>query len=94
MEAIYNFSAMEIGDCVFFIADDYGVKYGRIVKLHYYKCKDKEGTRYELAALNSEDVITKHTSWHVFKSADEALAYLEYLDKKQRPILSNNDETV
>ena len=85
MEVTYNFSAMEIGDCVFFITDDWSVKYGKISKLKYYKCKDKEGVLYELTAMNSDGVKTKHTSWDVFKSADEALAYLE---KAQKPILN------
>ena len=75
---------MEIGDCVFFITDDYSVKYGRIVRLHYYKCKDKEATQYELETMKSDGDIVKHISWYVFKNADEALAYLE---KTQKPIL-------
>lgn len=78
---------MEIGDYVFFITQDGGVKYGRINKLNYYKERGREGIEYELKTMSSDNataVILEYTSSHVFKSADEALTYLE---ETQKPIL-------
>lgn len=78
---------MEIGDYVFFITQDGGVKYGKIKNLNYYKDRDREGTWYELNSMSSDNataVMLEYTSSHVFKSADEALTYLE---ETQKPIL-------
>lgn len=79
MEATYNFSALEIGDGVFFITEDGGVKYGKIKKLHYIKEKGKESVVYTVNSKSSDNktaVILEYTAGNAFKSAKEALDYL------------------
>ena len=70
---------MEIGDRVFFLSQDGGVKYGKIKKLHYIKEKGKEKVVYTVeskSSTNASAVILEYTSGDVFKRENEALAYL------------------
>lgn len=68
---------MEIGDNVFFITKNYGVKYGKIEKIMYHKDGKGEYMWYEVISLMSYYVTERVTVNNVFKSADEALAYLK-----------------
>lgn len=81
---------MEIGDGVFFITKDWSVKYGKIRGINYYKDKKEEEVWYKLDTITSGGDLVECTSWDVFKSADEALAYL----KRQKLIVNTRNETV
>lgn len=87
MEAVYNFKALEIGDKVLYPTKDGGINSGVITQIHYLKEQDLEGVCYKLIAKNPNskrdwtDTIETYSE-EVFKSTDEARAYLEEKAKK------------